>query len=198
MEKRRPFMLTTILLLLLFTFIQFLYAFKAGWRLSVGIDYLVYTSGFAFYYGIAETIFGGLQIGANIIGVPVSLFFILLAVIFFIISAKKPKLAIPTYVVLGLTFVVTCGSFFSVVGLEVLACLKDLVMNTVASYEGGFVFYGHNAVPVSVLILNAVNGGLMMAAHSLLLYAMFFPLVTFVLSIVLGRGKKKVELEEVK
>ena len=195
MEKRRPFMLMTILLLVLFAFISWLYVIKAGWRLSVGIDYMVYGNDFTFIFGCVEVVFGGLEIILNNLLVPVSLFFILVAFVFFLLSKKRAKLAIPTYVLLVIAFLTTMGSFFTIVGFESLASLKDMVMYILGASSSMRFYGGYAVVPESVAIESAVYGGLMMLVHGLFLLTAILPLVTLVLSFVLGRKKKQEDVE---
>ena len=62
--------------------------------------------------------------------------------------------------------------------------------------SGNMRFYGGYAVvPESVSIESAVYGGLMMLVHGLFLLTAILPLVTLVLSFVLGRKKKQEDVE---
>ncbi len=201
MQKKRSFMFATLLMLVVFLFIQFVYKFKAGWRLSVGIDYIIYANDFAYVYGIVETVIGGVRVSAGILFTLLSLIAIVVGFLFYARSGKSKRALKAGLIVVAISTVVTSASFVITVGLEGVAGLVDLIMYILASEEGGFSFYGYsgypyysgNEVPESILILNAVDGGLTMCANFLFVFAGIIPFIPLVLGF---KAKVEVPAEE--
>lgn len=195
MEKRRGFLLATLLLLLCFTIFNGFIVFPAGYRISDGVMFIIDGEGAAIYLGIVEIILAGLSLLTIFGGVGMSLFFLLLSFVLFLISGKKPKIMIVTYVAFGLTLVTVLGTFLSLLSLELLANADVFAMNMTSMFTGGHSYYGYYYYLKSTYayIQDVVRGGLGMLVSLLLMPVVVIPFVTFVLGIVLGRGKKKVQ-----
>ena len=212
MNKRRGFLLATLLLLFVLTIITSLMLIPAGYRISDGIMYMFCP---LVAFGIVETSFAGLSVLTIIFGTALSYFLLLVAVVFFIISAKNSKLSIPTYIISGLAMLMVLGTFITVLTIELLANSVYFGMNLYAvtsgkiidydnySYKSGtyYYYYSYERYPFMMstypLIQNAVRGGLGVLTSFLAMGLGFIPFVTFVLSIFIGGFKRKPKAEPV-
>ena len=184
MDKRRGFLLITLFLLIGFTIVNALMVFPAGYQISEGIMYMFnYRS---LYFGIAETSISGLMVLTLFGGVALSLFFLLLSLVFFIINIKKPKMTIPTLVAFGLSMVAVLLTFLSLLGLEFLANAAYIGANCIGLGQDEYLFES-----MYLVIQNIVRGGINMFVCVLAMPLVIVPFVTFVLSIFINGFKKK-------
>lgn len=190
MEKRRNFILVTILLLVVFTVLNFAISTSDGWRLSNGIVYLVYSN--QGWYGIVGIVLSGVSILVSLVGTGLGLLLILITFVLFFLSGKKPKLALPTYIALAAATLITLGTFVCLHLLEIGFNVIDIVLGTGV---GRIYFYGYikNNKIESISIEDTVKGGISIYLNLLHIALAIIPLVTFVLSIALGRKRKKKE-----
>ena len=186
MEKRRALMFTTMMLLVLYCCFMLTYLLSLGWNLSYGIVNAVYTNLY---------IHGYVGIGLSSLGIFIYLggsgfiaLFLLLFIVFFIISKKKAKLTIMAYVTLALLFCSVLSTLFLLAFTQILLNVNEIVYN-----GSGPIFYGHYHKVESVRIEDTVRCGLSMLGNALLLGSTIVPLITLLLSFVVGRGKKKAQ-----
>ena len=199
MEKRRSLLLATFLLLLCFTIFNCFLVFPAGYRISDGVMFIIDGKGAAEILGIVEIVFAGLSLLTLLGGVGMSLFLLLLSLVLFIISAKKPKIMIVVYVAFGLTLVTVLGTFLGLLGLEFCANADYFAMNmsSIFTYDYSDYHYYYDLKSTYAYIQDVVRGGLGMLMSVLLMPLVMIPFVTYVLSFFLGRGKKKEKVEEI-
>ena len=72
-------------------------------------------------------VFNGLLILTPIIGISITIFFLLVSFILWCVSLKKPKVYIPTYCVIGTTVIVASMSLLSQAGLQMLFTLANMI-----------------------------------------------------------------------
>ena len=172
--------------------------FTSGWRLSNGIIYLTFVHTIAgSLYGEISTALSSISLLILFIGVPVSLFFLLITFVFFLFSGKKPKLMIPTYILLGFTYVCALGTFVALTVVEILLNAADIVFNSLfISNPPRFYYEMARGKVESLCIEDIVKGGLLAGVNVLSLCTLIIPFVTLILSFVAGRGKKKEQIEQ--
>ena len=199
MEKRRGFILATLLLLLLFGITSMLFFFTSGWRLSNGIVYLSYVTTFdGSLYGSFVIGFSSLSLLFVLIGVPVGFFFLLLTFIFFLLYPRHPKLTIPMYILLVLTYLSVLGTFVGIIIVEGILNTIDIVFNGL--FLGSYAYFYNDPVMgmgvykvESICIEDIVKGGLLIMVDLIALCITIIPFITLILSFVVGRRKKKEE-----
>lgn len=198
MEKRRGFMLATLLLLLMLVLIQVPFIFGSGWQLAKSIVYLVKASGtVVLIYSSVGIAMSGLSLICLVVGGLASLFFLLISFLLFIVSSKKPKLAIPTYIVLGVTLLVVFSSYLTVLFFELGKSINDTVCYSIfIDHPFSIVLVGTMwsyayRLPSYVAIVDVVKGGLGCAVSLLSSAIVVIPLITYILSLLVGRRKPK-------
>lgn len=208
MEKKRTFLLLTLILCLLGLFIIPLFSTFGLMVMGENISFLsVYHY---WWYTIFHNIFGitlsSIIVLISVLGSALMVLMLLLGFIFFFLGGKKRIFSILSYVFVGLTLLTTVlvmGSLIVVTALEFWLEFAFYLVYTMRPIdEDGYGFlnsyysYYFSHLDLTFAINRTVRGGMMGTATPLMLVTLLFPTVTYILSLVFLKKKKPAQVEE--
>lgn len=150
----------------------------------------------------AGTALAGLILLLFGLGVPLCALLLLVSFILYIIAGKKPKLAIPTMVVTGLTVLCTILVVGSLVILAIIQAMMNMVFFIIYTFEPVYnyhYYYGSSPtyLDLTQTINDAVLHGLLFLDILLSSIVLLVPVVTFILALVFGIvARKKAKKEQ--
>ncbi len=205
MEKKRTFLLITIVTMLMVLLITPFCFFYAGEALGLKITILsVFAGETWFYFGdaISGIVLSGIILLVFLFGLPFCFFFLFLSFIFYLISGKKQKLSIVTFILVGITLLLT----LSVVGALIVLSATQALLNMIffILYCSRHVFWSSNNdithyLGVMFFIIgdnDCVLHGLIFFTFNMSSILLLFPFVNYIIAIIygiIGRVKAKKE-----
>lgn len=199
MEKRRTFLLVTLILCLLGLFTLPLFLTFGLMVMGENISFLsVYSE---YTYTIIHNVVGislsGIITLISLIGLIVLAVLLVLSFVFFLLTSKKPKLAKLSIIFTGLTMLATLlivGSLILVTTVEFwveFAFYLVYTMEPISSYNS-YYYSSDTYLNLTFAINRCVRGGMMGTAVPLMSVTLLFPLVTYILVLVTLKKKKPV------
>ena len=203
MEKRRTFLLVTLILCLLGLFTLPLFLTFGLMVMGENISFIsVYNE---MTYTIIHNVIGislsGIITLISFFGFIVLVVLLALSFIFFFLTNKKPKLGKLSIIFTGLTLLATLlivGSLILVTTVEFwveFAFYLVYTMEPISSYNS-YYYSSDTYLNLTFAINRCVRGGMMGTAVPLMSVTLLFPLVTYILVLVTLKKKKPAKQEE--
>ena len=203
MEKRRTFLLVTLILCLLGLFTLPLFLTFGLMVMGENISFLsVYNEmTYTIIHNVVGISLSGIITLISIFGFIALAVLLVLSFVFFLLTSKKPKLAKLSIIFTGLTMLATLlivGSLILVTTVEFwveFAFYLVYTMEPISSYNS-YYYSSDTYLNLTFAINRCVRGGMMGTAVPLMSVTLLFPLVTYILVLVTLKKKKPAKQEE--
>ena len=203
MEKRRTFLLVTLILCLLGLFTLPLFLTFGLMVMGENISFLsVYNEmTYTIIHNVVGISLSGIITLISFFGFIVLVVLLALSFVFFLLTSKKPKLAKLSIIFTGLTMLATLlivGSLILVTTVEFwleFAFYLVYTMEPISSYSS-YYYSSDTYLNLTFAINRCVRGGMMGTAVPLMSVTLLFPLVTYILVLVTLKKKKPAKQEE--